>query len=123
MPDGCIYLAGLNSSTYALPKLANERVIDPKSIAVLKQTARKLLGDGVEVVREGVCWRPVARKGVPIIADLGGKGGGEEEEEAGVIVCAGHGPWGISNSLGSGYCVAKMVEGEDVERYVGRLGL
>lgn len=59
----------------------------------------------------------MARKGVPIIADLGD--GGEE----GVIVCAGHGPWGISNSLGSGYCVAKMVEGEDVERYVGRLGL
>ena len=121
MPNGCIYLAGLNSSTYALPKLATERVIDPKSIAVLKRTARRLLGDGVEVVREGVCWRPMARKGVPIIAELGGQGG--EAEEAGVIVCAGHGPWGISNSLGSGYCVAKMVEGEDVERYVGRLGL
>ena len=117
MPDGCIYLAGLNSSTYPLPKVATERVIDPRSIAVLKKTARRLLGDGFEVVREGVCWRPVARKGVPIIADL--IDGGEE----GVIVCAGHGPWGISNSLGSGYCVAKMVEGEDVERYVGRLGL
>lgn len=117
MPDGCIYLAGLNSSTYPLPKIANERVIDPKSIAMLKKTARKLLGENFEVVREGVCWRPVARRGVPIITDLGDKG------EEGVIVCAGHGPWGISNSLGSGYCVAKMVEGKDVERYVGRLGL
>ncbi len=117
MPDGCIYLAGLNSSTYPLPKIATERVVDPKSVAVLMKTARKLLGDDFEVVREGVCWRPVARKGVPIIADLGSKG------EKGVIVCAGHGPWGISNSLGSGFCVAKMVEGEDVERYVGRLGL
>lgn len=117
MPDGCIYLAGLNSSTYPLPKNADERVIDPKSIAVLKKTAYKLLGDDFEILREGVCWRPVCRKGVPIIADLGGKG------EEGVIVCAGHGPWGISNSLGSGYCVAEMVEGKDVERYVGRLGL
>ena len=117
MPDGCIYLAGLNSSTYPLPKIATERVVDPKSVAVLMKTAHKLLGDDFEVVREGVCWRPVARKGVPIIADLANNGG------EGVIVCAGHGPWGISNSLGSGFSVAKMVEGEDVERYVGRLGL
>lgn len=91
--------------------------MDPESVAVLKRTARKLLGGGVEVVREGVCWRPVARKGVPIIEQLGGEG------EEGVIVCAGHGPWGISNSLGSGFCVAKMVEGGDVERFVGRLGI
>ena len=117
MPDGCIYLAGLNSSTYPLPLTPDERVIDATSIAVLKKTAHKLLGDDVQIVREGVCWRPVARKGVPIIADLSAEG------EEGVIVCAGHGPWGISNSLGSGYCVAKMVEGEDVERYVGQLGL
>lgn len=117
MPDGCIYLAGLNSSTYPLPKIANDGVTDPDSIAALMKTAHRLLGDDFKVVREGVCWRPVARKGVPIIADLGGRG------EEGVIVCAGHGPWGISNSLGSGYCVAKMVDGEDVERYVGRLGL
>ena len=100
-----------------MPEIANERVIDPKSVAVLMKTARELLGDEFEVVREGVCWRPVARRGVPIVADLGD--GGEE----GVIVCAGHGPWGISNSLGSGFCVAQMVEGKDMERYVGRLGL
>lgn len=118
MPDGCIYLAGLNSSTYPLPATATDRVIDADSVAVLKRTAKKLLcGGNFEVVREGVCWRPVARKGVPIIAAMNG---GEGEE--GVIVCAGHGPWGISNSLGSGYCVAKMVEGEDVQRYVGGLG-
>ncbi len=100
-----------------MPEKAHERVIDAKSIAVLKKTARKLLGEDFEVVREGVCWRPVARRGVPIIAEL--SDGGEE----GVIVCAGHGPWGISNSLGSGHCVARMVEGKDVERFVGRLGL
>lgn len=89
-------------------------------MAVLKRTAKRLLRGGFEVVREGVCWRPVARRGVPIIGELG-DGGGEEEE--GVIVCAGHGPWGISNSLGSGFCVARMVEGGDVGRFVGGLGL
>ena len=54
MPSGCIYLAGLNSASYPLPAVANERVIDAESIAVLKGTARKLLGEGLEVVREGV---------------------------------------------------------------------
>ncbi len=113
-PDGIIYLAGLNSSTYPLPKIANERIIDPTSIATLKKTAHRLLGDDFEVVREGVCWRPVASKGVPIITNL---------PEQGVTLCAGHGPWGISNSLGSGYCVANMVQGADMWQYIGRLGL
>ena len=90
MPDGYVYLAGLNSSTYPLPKVANERVIDQKSVAILKKTARKLLGDDFTVVREGVCWRPVARRGVPIICDLASKG------ENDVYVAAGHGAWGIS---------------------------
>lgn len=117
MPDGHIYLAGLNSSTYHLPKIANERIIDPSSIEVLKKTAHNLLGDDFEVVREGVCWRPVAKRGVPIVADLKAKG------EEGVIVSAGHGAWGISNSLGTGYIVAGMVEGRDMEEYVGLLGV
>ena len=115
MPDGHIYLAGLNSSTYPLPQTVTERVVDPNSIAVLKKTAHRLLGDDFEVVRESVCWRPVAHKGVPIIADLKG--------EQGVILCAGHGAWGISNSLGSGFCVSEMVKGVDVKEYVGLLGL
>ena len=34
-----------------------------------------------------------------------------------------HGPWGISLSLGTGYCLAGMVLGEDRSEYVGRLGL
>lgn len=113
MPDGHIYLAGLNSSTYKLPKVANERIIDPDSIATLTKTAHRLLGDDFEIVRQSVCWRPVAKRGVPIIAEL----------EKGVILCAGHGAWGISNSLGSGYCVAEMVRGIDMEPYVGRLEL
>ena len=114
MPDGQIYIAGLNSSTYPLPSIANQRVIDPASIATLKKTARRLLGNDFEIVREGVCWRPIAQKGVPIIAKL---------PEQGVMLCAGHGPWGISNSLGSGYCVANMIQGDLMEQYVGRLGL
>ena len=89
MPDGHIYLAGLNSSTYPLPKMVGDRAIDPTSIAALKKTAHKLLGDDFQVIREGVCWRPVAKKGVPIICDMASKG------EKDVFVAAGHGAWGI----------------------------
>ena len=117
MPDGHIYLAGLNSSSYSLPAIANERVIDQDSIALLRKTAKRLLGDDVKVLKESVCWRPVAKRGVPIIAELTG------EQDDSVIVAAGHGAWGISNSLGTGWCVAGMVEGRDMSEFVGRLGL
>lgn len=114
MPGGIIYLAGLNSSTYPLPKVADQRVIDKKSIAILKRTAGRLLGEGgFEVVREGVCWRPVGGRDVPIVKEI----------EKGVVVAAGHGAWGISGSLGTGWCVKEMVEGRDVGEYVGDLGL
>ena len=117
MPDGHIYLAGLNSSTYPLPAVANERVIDQDSVAMLKKIAKRLLGDDIEVIRESVCWRPVAKGGVPIITELSGK------QDNGVIIAVGHGAWGISNSLGTGWCVAGMTEGRDMSHYVGRLGL
>ena len=116
MPQGEVYLAGLNSSTYPLPKLANERKIDPAAIATLKRTTKRLLGD-VEVVRESVCWRPITSKGVPIVCNLGAKG------EKGVFVAAGHGAWGITMSLGTGYCVAGMSEGRGDREYVAELGL
>ena len=117
MPNGEVYLAGLNSSTYPLPRLANERKLDPSAIATLKKTARRLLGDDAEVVRESVCWRPVTRRGVPVVCDMRSQG------EKGVFVAAGHGAWGISLSLGTGYCVAGMVEGKDHGEYVHGLGL
>ena len=119
MPDGHIYLAGLNSRTYPLPVVANQKIVDAKSIALLKKTARKLLGDDFEIVREGVCWRPVTPRGLPIIKEL------KEEEKTGahVYIAAGHGPWGISNSLGTGFCVAGMIEGKDMWQYIGGLGL
>lgn len=118
MPNGEVYLAGLNSATYPLPGVANERRIDEASIATLKRTARRLLGDDVDVVRESVCWRPVTRRGTPIVGGLEGKMG---EVGKGVYVAAGHGAWGISLSLGTGWCVARMVAGEDAGEWVGRL--
>ncbi|KAG8530069.1 uncharacterized protein KY384_005551 [Bacidia gigantensis] len=130
MPNGEIYLAGLNSPSYPLPKVANERTVDSAAINTLKVTARRLLGDDVEVVRESVCWRPVSRRGVPVICELtgkvgdkGNKDGSDEGGGEGVFLAAGHGAWGISLSLGTGWCVARMVAGEDMSEYVGRLGI
>lgn len=120
MPAGELYLAGLNSSTYPLPQIANERVIDPKAITILKDTATRLLADDIEILREAVCWRPVGRKGLPIITEMEETMGQEGRD---VFLAAGHGAWGISLSLGTGWCVAGMVDGRDLSEYVGRLGL
>jgi len=129
---GEIYIAGLNSSTIPLPAVATERKIDAKSIEVLKRTARRLLGKGegeeveeddLVVLREGLCFRPVGRGG-PIVGPVGGKvlGVGMGEGD-GVWIAAGHGPWGISLSLGTGRVVAEMVEGRETSADVGGLEL
>ncbi|KAI4259764.1 MAG: hypothetical protein LQ352_000570 [Teloschistes flavicans] len=115
LSSGHIYIAGLNGQ-YPLPKLATERVIDPEAIKTLKETSERLLGKGeFEVERESLCFRPVTRKGLPIV--------GPVRNEEGVWVAAGHGPWGISLSLGTGKCVAEMVEGKETSADVRKLGL
>lgn len=115
---GHIYVAGLNSSTYPLPEIATEAVISADSIATLRKTAERLLGEDLIVEREGVCWRPVTRRGTPIIVDLGIKG------EDDVLVSAGHGAWGITLSLGTGHVLAAMAENrKDLGADIRGLGL
>jgi glycine/D-amino acid oxidase-like deaminating enzyme len=123
-----IYIAGLNFSTIPLPKLATESELDQKSVTTLKETAEKLLGvDGVEVLREGLCFRPVTRRGTPILSriedkllgNIGTRGGGE----GGVWVASGHGPWGITNSLGTGKVMSEMIMGKETSVDISGLGL
>ena len=93
----------------------------------------KLLGlpgqevSDLEVVRKGLCFRPVTPSGRPIVGrvpdeKLGGgmrtRGGGI----GGVFVSAGHGPWGISLSLGTGRVLSEMVEGRETSARVEGLG-
>jgi len=124
---GEIYIAGLNSATMPLPERATDRKIDEKSIKVLKTTAKRLLGkddgdDDLEILREGLCFRPVGERGVPIIGrvDEGLLG---VKIEGGVWIAAGHGPWGISLSLGTGKVVSEMVEGRQTSANVRKLAL
>ena len=101
------------------------RVLDPSSITTLHATADHLLGvNNYEVIRESVCWRPVVtaerKGGIPVIDRLEGVMG---EEGKGVWIAAGHGAWGISLSVGTGYCLAESIlQGKEVEEIRG-LGL
>ncbi len=129
---GDIYIAGVNSSSIPLPALATESKINEDAIVQLQTTTKRLLGmsgdaDDLEVVRKALCFRPVTGRGTPILAripdeSLGGgmktRGGGE----GGVFVGAGHGPWGISMSLGTGKVMAEMVQGLPTSAQVDDLG-
>ncbi|TKA59715.1 hypothetical protein B0A55_11695, partial [Friedmanniomyces simplex] len=121
---GEIYVAGLNDPALPLPETATDAQIDQKSIEELKATAQKLLGrDGtdvsdLEVMREGLCFRPVTKMGSPVMTripdeELGAGLVTAVSPDGGVFVAAGHGPWGISQSLGTGKVMAEMMEGRE----------
>lgn len=124
---GEIWIGGLNSSTLPLPTLATEREIRADAISELRQTAGQLLGDGdLEFVREALCFRPVTPYGIPIISriDDGQLGGGittRAGTEGGVFLATGHGPWGISLSLGTGVVLAEIIQGRHVSADVSSL--
>ncbi|KAI0082337.1 hypothetical protein K474DRAFT_1655075 [Panus rudis PR-1116 ss-1] len=123
---GDIWLGGLNSSTLRLPTLATDarNMISRTAINTLKGVARRLCGHDIQFVREGLCFRPVSPTGKPIIAKVDGEDLGDEVGlVGGVFVATGHGPWGISLSLGTGHVVAEMVLGRDPSADVSALGL
>ena len=127
-----IYIAGLNSSSLALPDLATGSVVDENAVNKLMRTSKRLLGvddlkvEDLEVLRKGLCFRPVTNRGTPfltripdnILSDVRIRGAGE----GGVWLAAGHGPWGISLSLGSGKVMAEMIQGKPPSVDI-RLGL
>ena len=116
-----IYIAGLNNPSLALPALATGSNVDERAVEQLKKTAQRLLGTqetlgDLEVVRTGLCFRPVTNRGTPILGEIPDKslGGGlitRSSGEGGVWLAAGHGPWGISLSLGIGKVMSEMILG------------
>lgn len=136
--DGVIYLAGVNSATMPLPRLATAAEPVEASMDKLKDIARRLIGEDLEVVRTGLCFRPITPRGTPIITrirddQLGVVARGDSEgrrpiktrsgQEGGVFVAAGHGPWGISLSLGTGKVLAEMMQERRLSADVSQLGL
>ncbi|KAK3383583.1 FAD dependent oxidoreductase [Lasiosphaeria ovina] len=122
---GHIYIAGLNSAATPIPETPGKAPVDGTAIARLRKTARDLLGptvltedgdDDLEVVREGHCFRPITPWGTPIVSripdkDLGIGMATRPGEDGGVFLAAGHGPWGISLSLGTGQVLAELAQG------------
>ena len=131
---GEIWFGGLNSSTLPLPELATAAQVEDHSIKHLREVARKLLGgpkpddpddpDDLEVTREAVCFRPVTPSGKPILSRVKNDDLGRVKNPAqgGVFIAAGHGPWGIALSLGTGKVMAEMIEGMETSADVTRLG-
>ena len=115
---GEIYIAGLNDPSLPLPEIATDRKLEPVKLAILMEEAKRLIGgvekeEELEVLREGLCFRPVTKRGTPIIAEI----------RPSVWIAAGHGPWGICLSLGTGKVVSEMVEGRRTSADVSALGL
>ena len=129
-----VYIAGLNDASLPLPELATDAKIEKDSNAELHRISEKLLGKpgakpgDLEILKEGLCFRPVTRTGVPILAQvpdqkLGSGVNTRSSAGGGVFIAAGHGPWGISHSLGTGKVMAEMLEREKPSADVRRLGL
>lgn len=132
-----IYVAGLNNSTLPLPELASDTKKDEKARKELKQMTVQLSGaskegaevneDDLNVVREGLCFRPVAPGGKPILCRVKDDQLGEHiatmAEGGGVFVAAGHGPWGISLSLSTGKVMSELILGETTSARIDGLGM
>jgi glycine/D-amino acid oxidase-like deaminating enzyme len=127
-----IYIAGLNSREIPVPERVEdlkERYYDKKEMQKLKDVTVRLMGklpagktestdeianiNDLEILREGLCLRPVAERGVPFVSKVedSALGGVKTAKNGGVFVAAGHGPWGISLALGTGSVVADLVRG------------
>lgn len=114
-----------------LPDNAADVTAREEDIEKLRQAARGMLGippgGDLEVMRESLCFRPVTSSGRPVVSrvpdsGLGGlytHGGGL----GGVFVSAGHGAWGISQSLGTGMVLAELMEGKTPSAKVEALSL
>lgn len=115
---GDIYIAGLNTTEYELPERASDVETREDAIATLKQVAAQMLGlpggeDDLVIAREGLCFRPVSNNGRPIISRIADSKLGmltRPGAEGGVFLAAGHGPWGISQSLGTGLVLSELVQ-------------
>ncbi|OJJ42560.1 hypothetical protein ASPZODRAFT_76540 [Penicilliopsis zonata CBS 506.65] len=103
-----IFVGGKNSATMPLPESADHVAShrDEKQSREIRETALRILAGTAEVVRESLCFRPISSSGKPIVTAVEGV----RSQDGRLYVASGHGPWGISMSLGTGYTVADMIK-------------
>lgn len=118
---GEIYFAGVNNPNTPLPKSPGSSApLDPVSIDRLIEVAKKLCPDAdMEIIRQSICFRPITLDGNPFIGRL--RADSDELEGLNVWIGAGHGPWGISLSLGTGLVLSEMVLGLPTSADVSKL--
>ncbi|UZP46308.1 hypothetical protein NXS19_014120 [Fusarium pseudograminearum] len=128
-PNGDIWLGGLNASIRLPPLATGAKPID-SSIEKLKDLAKQIIdtqGEELEIIRTGLCFRPVSERGTPYITriedvDLRQGYTTRKGSIGGVYVATGHGPWGISLSLGTGKVMAEMMQGRELSADISELG-
>lgn len=132
---GEIYIAGLNDPEIPLPEHATGALTKDDSMTELKKVAIRLMGRAIqegdqvtendlEVTREALCFRPVTNRGTPIIMKVSDSGLGQSmkfPQGGGIFIAAGHGPWGISLSLGTGKVVSEMICAKKTSANISRL--
>ncbi|CAK1360534.1 putative oxidoreductase [Cercospora beticola] len=121
-----IYIAGLNDPGLPVPDLPTNAKVDTQAVEELRRVTDNMIGDDYEVIRQGICFRPVTRSGNPILARIPDDKLHADSGAAlpgGVFLCAGHGPWGISLSLGTGKVMSEMLLGQKLSCNVSSLGL
>jgi glycine/D-amino acid oxidase-like deaminating enzyme len=128
-PNGHIWLGGVNASIRLPPLATGAKPID-SSLDKLKDLAKQIIeteGEELEILRTGLCFRPVSERGTPYITriddfDLRQGYNTRKGKDGGVYVATGHGPWGISLSLGTGKVMAEMMQGRELSADISQLG-
>lgn len=139
-PDGRpeIWVGGVNDPGLKLPETAdgtkalmNKKKVEELRSAALLMTGLSNEGDDLSVndlriVREALCFRPISNTGVPIISKIPEKALGKDlkmQDGGSVLLAAGHGPWGISLSLGTGRVMAEMLTGQKLSANIAAMSL
>ena len=133
-----LWVGGLNDSAMKLPETADATpaLIDKDKTEELRRAMIAMTGlsrdgddltvDDLKIKRESLCFRPLSKSGNPIIAKVPSSAlghGVEMANDGGVYIASGHGPWGISLSLGTGTVMAEMLTGRTLSADVSRLKL
>jgi len=145
-----IWLGGLNSSTEPLPDASKPVSSPPSDDAQIKSllsvanrfftyhpkatsgagdSEHKSEAEGAQLTSAALCFRPATKTGRPIIGRIPpstyspSSTESEGEGKGGLFICAGHGPWGIALSLGSGKVISEIMLRGDREKTWEALGL
>ena len=123
--NGDIYLGGLNTASIPLPSTADQVVVNEEDIKTLKLVAKEFLTRPIEEydIKESICHRPITPGGTPVLERISRAKSAKMKDGGGVFVACGHGPWGISLSLGTGKVMAELMLDKPVSADISKLGL